>query len=174
MKCQFWTEVQKYLVRYYQKAGIEQQILQGKFYKVTKTYHYKDDNTGSEYILEPSSEFKIDVQINYNSKVFKYLLHNSIAYQILTKISNARTFVFLHEIKNLFEQGLIKGGSLNNAIVFVEERVSSKELLKLAKIFNKKDIDVKEQGILNNLELRYENEPVRHKLLRCNWRYSTL
>ena len=70
------------------------------------------------------------------------------------EISDARTFVFLHEIKTLFEQGLIKGGSLNNAIVFVEEKVSSKELLKLAKIFNKKDIDVKEQGILNNIRFK--------------------
>ena len=73
--------------------------------------------------------------------------------------------MFLHEIKPLFEQGLIKGGNLNNAIVYVEEKVSSKELLKLAEIFNKKDIDVKEQGILNNIDLRYENEPARHKLL---------
>jgi UDP-3-O-[3-hydroxymyristoyl] N-acetylglucosamine deacetylase/3-hydroxyacyl-[acyl-carrier-protein] dehydratase len=81
------------------------------------------------------------------------------------EISDARTFVFLHEIKSLYKQGLIKGGSLNNAIVFVEEKVNSKELLKLAKIFNKKDIEVKEQGILNNIDLRYDNEPARHKLL---------
>ena len=71
----------------------------------------------------------------------------------------------MHEIKELYAQGLIKGGSLNNAIVFVEQELNSKDLIKLAKIFNKKDIKVKEKGILNNVELRYENEPARHKLL---------
>lgn len=148
------------------ESGIEQQSAPRKVFRVTKTYHYKDEDTGSEYILEPASEFKIDVQIDYNSKVLQVSSAqlNSIS-DFNNEISDARTFVFLHEIKALFEQGLIKGGSLNNAIVFVEEKVNSKELLKLAEIFNKKDIDVKEQGILNNIDLRYENEPARHKLL---------
>ena len=148
------------------ESGIEQQSALRKVFKVTKTYHYKDEYTGSEYILEPASEFKIDVQIDYNSKVLQVSSAqlNSLS-DFNNEISDARTFVFLHEIKALFEQGLIKGGSLNNAIVFVEEKVSSKELLKLAQIFNKKDINVKERGILNNIDLRYENEPARHKLL---------
>ncbi len=148
------------------ESGIIQQSAPRKVFKVNKTYRYKDDDTGSEYILKPASEFKIDVQIDYNSKVLQVSSAqlNSLS-DFNNEISDARTFVFLHEIKPLFEQGLIKGGNLNNAIVFVEEKVSSKELLKLAEIFNKKDIDVKEQGILNNIDLRYENEPARHKLL---------
>ena len=122
--------------------------------------------TESEYILEPSDEFKLDVKIDYNSKVLpkSNAQLNSIS-DFNDKISDARTFVFLHEIKELYAQGLIKGGSLNNAIVFVEQELNSKDLIKLAKIFNKKDIKVKEKGILNNVELKYENEPARHKLL---------
>ena len=148
------------------KAGIKQQNSIRKILKVNRDYYYKDINTGSEYILKPCSEFKIDVQINYNSKV---LQKSSATLENLSdfknQISDARTFVFFHEIKKLVEQGLIKGGSLDNAIVFVEEKVNSKELLKLAKIFNKNNINVNEQGILNNVKLRYDNEPARHKLL---------
>ena len=148
------------------RSGIKQQSAPRKVFKVIKTYHYKDENTGSEYTLEPANEFKIDIQIDYNSKVLKVSSAQLTSLSDFNnEISDARTFVFLHEIKPLFEQGLIKGGSLNNAIVFVEEKVNSEELLKLAEIFNKKDIDVKEQGILNNIDLRYENEPARHKLL---------
>ena len=148
------------------KCGVQQQKAHKKIFKVNKTYKYFDKETESEYILEPSDEFKLDVKIDYNSKVLaksKAQL-NSIS-DFYDKISDARTFVFLHEIKELYEQGLIKGGSLNNAIVFVEQEINSKDLTKLAKIFNKKDIKVKEKGILNNVELRYENEPARHKLL---------
>ena len=148
------------------ESGIKPQSAPRKVFKVTKTYHYIDEDTGSEYILHPANEFKIDVKIDYNSKVLQVSSAqlNSLS-DFNNEISDARTFVFLHEIKPLFEQGLIKGGSLDNAIVFVEEKMNSKELIKLAKIFNKKDINVKEQGILNNIELRYENEPARHKLL---------
>ena len=148
------------------QAGIEQQTALKKVYKITKTYSYKDAETGSEFILEPADEFKIDVQIDYKSKVLEVSnakLHNIKDFS--EEISNARTFVFLHEIKPLYEKGLIKGGSLSNAIVFVEEKISSSELVKLAEIFDKKDIEVKKQGILNNINLRYDNEPARHKLL---------
>ncbi|MDG1916898.1 MAG: bifunctional UDP-3-O-[3-hydroxymyristoyl] N-acetylglucosamine deacetylase/3-hydroxyacyl-ACP dehydratase [Flavobacteriales bacterium] len=148
------------------EAGLKQQNAIKKVYKVNRTLCFKDSETGSEYILEPAEEFKVDVQINYQSKVLQVSSAQLNSLKDFTKeISDARTFVFLHEIMPLYEQGLIKGGSLNNAVVFVEEKINSKELLKLADIFNKKNIEVKKQGILNNIDLRYENEPARHKLL---------
>ena len=156
----------KLFIQALSEAGLKKQNALKKILKISKTYHFKDSETGSEYILEPANEFKIDVQIDYQSKVLgvsSAQLNNLT--EFVKEISDARTFVFLHEIKPLYEQGLIKGGSLNNAIVFVEEKINSKELLKLAEIFNKKDIEVKKQGILNNIDLRYENEPARHKLL---------
>ena len=155
----FYTEI---LVQ----AGLKQQNALRKVLHINKTYTFKDEETGSEYILEPANEFKIDVHIDYQSKVLKKCSAqlNSLK-EFSNEISDARTFVFLHEIKPLYERGLIKGGSLNNAIVFVEEEISSKELFKLAEIFNKKDIEVQKHGILNNIELRYENEAARHKLL---------
>ena len=76
-----------------------------------------------------------------------------------------RTFVFLHELEFLVKNNLIKGGDLSNAIVFVNRVVSQEELDRLSDILNKPKVVVKEEGILNNLELHFENEPARHKLL---------
>ena len=73
--------------------------------------------------------------------------------------------MLLHELEQLAENNLIKGGDLNNAIVLVERKISQAEKLKLAKLFEKTDIKIQKQGILNNLELRFDNEPARHKLL---------
>jgi UDP-3-O-[3-hydroxymyristoyl] N-acetylglucosamine deacetylase/3-hydroxyacyl-[acyl-carrier-protein] dehydratase len=148
------------------KCGIQKQDAKRKIFKVNKKYHFKDEETQSEYTLEPYNGFKVDVTIDYESKVLpKSEANLNSIDEFVNDISPSRTFVFLHEIQSLFNLGLIKGGDLSNAIVFVEDEVNSKELFKLADIFNKKDISVKEQGILNNVDLYYENEPARHKLL---------
>ena len=148
------------------KCGIQKQDAKRKIFKVNKKYHFKDEETQSEYTLDPYNGFKVDVTIDYESKVLpKSEANLNSIDEFVNDISPSRTFVFLHEIQSLFNLGLIKGGDLSNAIVFVEDEVNSKELFKLADIFNKKDISVKEQGILNNVDLYYENEPARHKLL---------
>jgi UDP-3-O-[3-hydroxymyristoyl] N-acetylglucosamine deacetylase/3-hydroxyacyl-[acyl-carrier-protein] dehydratase len=85
--------------------------------------------------------------------------------QFRDEIASCRTFVFLHELEFLLNNNLIKGGDLNNAIVFVDRVMSVEELDHLAKIFNKPKVEVLKEGILNNLELRFQNEPARHKLL---------
>ncbi|MBL6657538.1 MAG: bifunctional UDP-3-O-[3-hydroxymyristoyl] N-acetylglucosamine deacetylase/3-hydroxyacyl-ACP dehydratase [Flavobacteriales bacterium] len=150
-----------------QTCGIQKQNINRRTFKVNKKIYFKDEDTQSEYTLEPYDGFKIDVTIDYNSKVLpKSEANLNSIDEFVNEISSARTFVFLHEIQSLFNNGLIKGGDLSNAIVFVEDEVNSKELFKLADIFKKKDISVKEeQGILNNVDLYYENEPARHKLL---------
>ena len=79
--------------------------------------------------------------------------------------SNARTFSFLHEIEMLLENNLIKGGDLNNAIVYVDKKISDETMDKLKKAFKKDKISVKPNGILDNLNLHYQNEAARHKLL---------
>ena len=153
---------------YYQslkKAGIKEQSAIKKIYKVNKPIYFKDNETGSEYSLEPADQFKIEVNIDYNSSVLSKSSAQLYDLNDFEKeIADARTFVFLHELKKLYNHGLIKGGNLNNAIVFVEEEISSSELTTLANIFNKKDIKVS-KGIINNIKLHYKNEPARHKLL---------
>jgi len=81
------------------------------------------------------------------------------------EIGNCRTFVFLHELEFLIQNNLIKGGDLSNAIVFVNRLISQEELDRLAKFFNKPHVEVLQEGIINNLELHFSNEPARHKLL---------
>ena len=148
------------------KAGIDIQKVKRKEFKIRDSIKFKDIETGSEYIIEPSDEFKIDIQIDYKSKLLG--VSNAKLESInefRNEISDARTFVFLQDIKPLYENGLIRGGSLNNAIVFVEEKISAKDLIKLEYFFNKKNIKIEENGILNNDKLRYNNEAARHKLL---------
>jgi UDP-3-O-[3-hydroxymyristoyl] N-acetylglucosamine deacetylase/3-hydroxyacyl-[acyl-carrier-protein] dehydratase len=82
-----------------------------------------------------------------------------------TEIASCRTFCFLHELEDLFSKNLIKGGDLSNAIVVVDRVVKEEELEKLSKMLGKPKVEVKKEGILNNVELRYKNEPARHKLL---------
>ena len=81
------------------------------------------------------------------------------------EISAARTFSFLHELETLLENGLIKGGDLNNAIVYVDKPLAESNMEILKKAFNKDSISVKANGILDNLDLHYSNEAARHKLL---------
>jgi UDP-3-O-[3-hydroxymyristoyl] N-acetylglucosamine deacetylase/3-hydroxyacyl-[acyl-carrier-protein] dehydratase len=81
------------------------------------------------------------------------------------QIANCRTFSFLHELESLLNNGLIKGGDLNNAIVYVDKEISPETMENLKKAFNKDSITVKENGILDNLTLHYPNEAARHKLL---------
>jgi UDP-3-O-[3-hydroxymyristoyl] N-acetylglucosamine deacetylase/3-hydroxyacyl-[acyl-carrier-protein] dehydratase len=132
--------------------------------KTKITYH--DEATGSELTLLPDEDLSIAVKIDFGTEVLDiqeaYL--DSIA-EFNDRIATCRTFVFLHELEFLLAHNLIKGGDLNNAIVFVNKPISQEELNRLAKVFDKPEVKVMERGVLNNLKLRYENEPARHKLL---------
>ena len=117
-------------------------------------------------IAVPDNEYVIDVTIDYDSKILG--IQNANIKKINEfdeKISSSRTFCFLHELEQLIDNKLVKGGDLNNAIVIVENKITEHSLKKIKNIFNKKQIKVNNKGYLNNLDLRYENEPARHKLL---------
>ncbi len=114
----------------------------------------------------PSNQFKVSVMIDFDTEVLS--TQNAILEDIgdfNTEFANCRTFVFLHELEFLLNNNLIKGGDLSNAIVFVNREISQEELDRLAKLFNKPSVKVLRKGILNNLDLHFENEPARHKLL---------
>ncbi|MBE0676421.1 MAG: bifunctional UDP-3-O-[3-hydroxymyristoyl] N-acetylglucosamine deacetylase/3-hydroxyacyl-ACP dehydratase, partial [Bacteroidales bacterium] len=114
----------------------------------------------------PDDHFSINVLIDYNSRILgnQYAILDSID-DFEEDISQSRTFVFFHELEPLFKMGLIKGGDLDNAIVILEKEVDQSEIDRIAKLFNKPGITTHKAGILNNTELRYPNEPARHKLL---------
>ena len=116
--------------------------------------------------VHPADEYQVNVEIDYKSETLgiQTASMNNIK-EFKTNISSSRTFCFLHELEFLIDNNLVKGGDINNAIVFVENDITEKKLNKLKIAFKKEDIQVSEGGILNNLNLRYKNEPARHKLL---------
>lgn len=149
-----------------ESVGLEEQNALRNFFEIPESLFLQDDEKNVEMALLPVDDYRVTVMIDYNSKVLgsQHASLNNIA-DFKNEISTCRTFVFLHELQQLYNNNLIKGGDLNNAIVVVDKLVSEKELKELAEIFNKPDIEVKEEGILDNIELRFKNEPARHKLL---------
>lgn len=137
-----------------------------KYFVIEKEINYEDPETGIRIQALPADEFCVSVSIDYNSKVLgkQKAELNSIT-EFESEFADARTFCFLHELELLLEHGLIKGGDLSNAIVYVEKIVAEKELERLATLFKKERIGVCKNGHLNNLDLRYSNEAARHKLL---------
>lgn len=147
-------------------AGLEEQNALRRFFEVPESIHYKDSAREVEMAALPLDDFRVTVMVDYNSPVLGSQ-HASITDigQFRQEIASCRTFCFLHELEMLYNNNLIKGGDLNNAIVVVDRVVEETELSNLAKMFNKQKVEVKKEGILNNVELRYKNEPARHKLL---------
>ena len=156
----------KYFVEALEKAEIQEQEAPIEEYVVKEIISYKDEESGSEIILMPADEYQVTTMVDFGTKVLG--TQNATLERMSDfkdEISAARTFSFLHEIEMLLENDLIKGGDLNNAIVYVDKELSESTMNKLQKAFNKKDIKVKSNGILDNLTLHWANEAARHKLL---------
>ena len=156
----------KYFIEALEKAGIQEQNAQIEEYIVKEIISYKDEVTGSEIILMPADEYQITTMVDFGTKILgtQNATLDKIA-DFKTEISAARTFSFLHEIEMLLEKDLIKGGDLNNAIVYVDKELSENTMQKLKSAFKKDKISVKPNGILDNLTLHWANEAARHKLL---------
>ena len=156
----------KYFVKALEKAGIKELDADIEEYIVKEIISHKDEISGSEIILMPSDEYQITTMVDFGTKILgtqnATLEHIS---DFKDEIAAARTFSFLHEIEMLLENDLIKGGDLNNAIVYVDKELSEATMQKLKKAFNKDDIKIKSNGILDNLNLHWANEAARHKLL---------
>jgi UDP-3-O-[3-hydroxymyristoyl] N-acetylglucosamine deacetylase / 3-hydroxyacyl-[acyl-carrier-protein] dehydratase len=151
------------------ETGFEEQSAKREYFEFTNNQPYEDLEKGIEMLAVPYEDFRLTVMVDYNSPVLG-TQHASI-YKIeefQESIAPCRTFVFLSELEHLAKQGLIKGGDIDNAIVLVErDNINEKELRELAKLLGKEDleVDVKGIGTLNNCELKFTNEPARHKLL---------
>jgi len=156
----------KYFVEALESAGQKEQEACREEYVVNEVFSYYDEKSGSEIIVMPASNYQVTTMVDFGTKVLgtqNATLQNLNNFK--TDIADARTFSFLHEIEMLLENGLIKGGDLNNAIVYVDKELSSETMEKLKVAFDKESIAVKPNGILDNLTLHYPNEAARHKLL---------
>lgn len=150
-----------------EEAGAEEQSALRNFFEVQEGIFYREPARNVEIAALPLDDYRITVMVDYNSPVLgsQHASLNDIK-EFPQEIAACRTFCFLHELEMLHKNNLIKGGDLNNAIVVVDKQVEPGELDYLAELFNKPRIEVKQEGILNNVEqLRYKNEPARHKLL---------
>ena len=148
------------------EAETEEQNALRDFYEVQDSIFYREAARNVEIAALPLDDYRVTVMIDYNSPVLGSQ-HASITNirQFEKEIASCRTFCFLHELEMLYKNNLIRGGDLNNAIVIVDRVVENHELENIAKMLGKPRVEVKKEGILNNIELRYNNEPARHKLL---------
>lgn len=153
-------------VQAFMPDGTVEQDAPKNYYEVKEPIHYKDEQTGSELTLLPADDYIIDLSIDYNSSVLgiqkAYFDKNT---DFATEIAPCRTFVFFHELEFLFNNNLIKGGDLENAIVIVEKPVADEELERMASLFNVKTVTRLPSGYLDHIKLHFPNECARHKLL---------
>lgn len=156
----------KYFVEALEKAQIIEQEATVEPYVVKEVISYKEEATGSEIMIMPSDEYEVTTMVDFGTQILgtQNATINSMT-EFKEEISKARTFSFLHELEMLLDNNLIKGGDLNNAIVYVDKEISEDTMNKLKKAFDKEDISVKANGILDNLTLHWANEAARHKLL---------
>lgn len=147
-------------------AGIVDQKIEKTYLNITEEIRYVDDEKGIELIALPNDDFQISVMVDYNSQIIaaQHAELNHIT-DFISEIAPCRTFVFLHELQYLIAHNLVKGGDVDNAVVFVESMPDENTLKQLAAFFNRSNIKVSEHSVLNNTNLRFENEPARHKLL---------
>ncbi len=147
-------------------AGVVEQNAAKAWYSIDSNISHYDEKKRVEMIAMPSMEYKVTTLIDFNSPVLG-TQHAGLKTMLDFKkeIAPCRTFCFLHELEALIDNNLIKGGDVNNAIVVVDKPVTEEEMTRLAKVFKRDKIEIKSEGYLNNLELRFPNEPARHKLL---------
>jgi UDP-3-O-[3-hydroxymyristoyl] N-acetylglucosamine deacetylase/3-hydroxyacyl-[acyl-carrier-protein] dehydratase len=150
------------------ESGIVEQDSPRDYLVIDKTIVYSEEKRGVDIVVFPSDEFRITFLIDYHNAALatQYTAIYSLKGEFETEFAPARTFCFLSEVETLLQQGLIKGGNLDNAVVFVDRKIEDNEIGRLKKLFElNDDVKIGANGILNGKELRFKNEPVRHKAL---------
>ena len=146
--------------------GFQQQDEPRRYIEVKETVEIRNDQTGSVVRIEPAEEFSYEIKVDFNSRVLgvqEAKWNDSIIYA--EELGVCRTFVFFHEIEFLFNNNLVKGGDVDNAIVIVEHPVTEEQVSRMSQLFNVPALEVREDGYLSNLTLRFPNECARHKML---------
>ncbi|MBG0861097.1 MAG: bifunctional UDP-3-O-[3-hydroxymyristoyl] N-acetylglucosamine deacetylase/3-hydroxyacyl-ACP dehydratase [Bacteroidales bacterium] len=148
------------------EAGTVEHKEHRNYFVIKQKITYSDEEHGVDLIVYPDDHLSINVLIDYNSRILgnQYAIMESVS-DFEAEICNSRTFVFFHELEPLYNKGLIRGGDLDNSIVILEKEVEQAEIDRISKLFNRPGINTHTAGILNNTQLRFPNEPARHKLL---------
>ena len=146
--------------------GFQHQDEPRKYIELKEVIEIRNDQTGSMVRIEPAEEFSYEIKVDFNSRVLgvqNAQWNDSVVYA--EEIGVCRTFVFFHEIEFLFNNNLVKGGDVDNAIVIVEHPVTEEQVGRMSQLFNVPALQVREDGYLSNLTLRFPNECARHKML---------
>jgi UDP-3-O-[3-hydroxymyristoyl] N-acetylglucosamine deacetylase/3-hydroxyacyl-[acyl-carrier-protein] dehydratase len=123
------------------KAGLTEQDAPRKFFDVREPMHV-ESKTGGLLVLLPDEKFRVSCTQAGPSNRFTQYLSTEITPSLFEReIAPARTFVYYEDVRALMDKNLIKGGSLENAVVIRDDAVLGKE------------------------PLRFEDEFVRHKIL---------
>lgn len=156
----------KFFVEAIEKAGVVEQEAEREYYVIKEIISFTDAETGSEITAIPAENYQITTMVDFGTKILG--TQNATMKDISefpSQIASSRTFSFLHELEQLLESGLIKGGDLSNAIVYVDKEITPETEEKLKKAFNQDKVNIRPNGILDNLTLHHPNEAARHKLL---------
>ena len=150
------------------EAGIEEQDAEKEYVIVEEPITYSDEQRGIEFAALPTDDYRVTVMIDYKNPALgsQHTGLFSMEREFISEFAPARTFCFLHEVETLAEQGLIKGGDLDSAVVIVDRHLDKEDINRLRKMFHiDENVELGTSGILNNKELRFKNEPCRHKLV---------
>ena len=156
----------RYYVEAIAKDGLKEQNSDRKYIAVPEEIEIKDEKTGSFVRITPADAPSMDITVDFGSKVLGVqTAHWDESTDYAKEIGPCRTFVFFHEIEYLFQNNLVKGGDVDNAIVIVEHPVQPEQVERLSTLFNVPKLAINDNGYLNNLKLHFPNECGRHKLL---------
>lgn len=150
------------------EAGLDDQDAPKDYLIIDQTIHFQNEEKGVDIVALPTDDFRISVVIDYNNPALgsQHTGMFNLEKEFVSEFSSARTFCFLHEVEMLREQGLIKGGNLDNAIVIIDRNIEESRLKGLAqKLGIDHSVILGSTKTLNNKQLHYRNEPARHKLL---------
>jgi UDP-3-O-[3-hydroxymyristoyl] N-acetylglucosamine deacetylase / 3-hydroxyacyl-[acyl-carrier-protein] dehydratase len=159
----------KLFVEAIEVAGIVEQEAEKDFFILKENITFEDPEREVEMLAVPSPDYRITVMVDYRSPLLG--TQHASMYKLAEfkdEISRCRTFVFLRELMQLVNAGLVKGGDVDNAIVMVDTLdFTDEEIERLAAAFNRERTELQSVGIgiLNNVKLHFQNEPARHKLL---------
>jgi UDP-3-O-[3-hydroxymyristoyl] N-acetylglucosamine deacetylase/3-hydroxyacyl-[acyl-carrier-protein] dehydratase len=150
------------------RAGFEKQDAPKDYLIIDQTVHYRNDEKGIDIVALPTDDYRITVMVDYHNPALgsQHTGLFNLEKEFVTEFAPCRTFCFLHEVEMLHQQGLIKGGNLDNAIVIVDSELSPEEIKRIAAKFGiSESVILGTNGVLNNKKLLFPNEPARHKLL---------
>jgi len=155
-----------HFIKMIKQAGVKELPVLREYISVEEVVKFEKPDVGVELLLVPAEKFTMSVMVDYGTSVLasQYASIKKME-EFVENIASSRTFVFLHELHYLIKNNLVKGGELDNAIVFVDKKPSPEILEEIGTFFNKKDIQINENGTLNNVKLHCYNEPACHKLL---------